>query len=71
MSFAELWTLSKGRRQASCSLWNHPVRKAELRCVVDGEIVQSHADNDGLALLDLAQEWNAQFQEKGWTTDVR
>jgi hypothetical protein len=40
--------------------------KGELRCVVDGEIRESRADDDGLALLDLAEEWKKQFQAKGW-----
>jgi hypothetical protein len=66
VSFGHLWTMTKGRRTATCSLWNHPTRRVELRCFVDGDLVQSQADNDGLALLDLAQEWKKQFQEKGW-----
>jgi hypothetical protein len=62
----ELWRLRKGHRTAVCTLWNHPTRRIELRCVVDGELRQSRADPDGLALLDLANEWKAQFQKKGW-----
>jgi hypothetical protein len=50
-----------------CSLWNHPSRKAEIRCEVNGDLRESHADNDGLALLDLAERWQQQFQEKEWT----
>jgi hypothetical protein len=67
VAFGSLWTLTKGHRTAVCALWNHPTRRIELRCVVDGELRQSRADPDGLALLDLANEWKAQFVEKGWT----
>jgi hypothetical protein len=45
-----------------------PDAEGRLRCVVDGEIMQSQADDDGLALLDLAETWRTQFKEKGWTT---
>ena len=34
--------------------------------MVDGELLRSEAKRDGLALVDLALEWKAQFQEKGW-----
>jgi hypothetical protein len=34
--------------------------------MVEGGIVQSQPDNDGLSLIDLAQDWKRQFQEKGW-----
>lgn len=64
---ADLWTLKKGRHRAICSLWNHPTRRAELRCTVDGDLAQSHADHDGLHLIDLAQTWKDQFLSKGWT----
>jgi hypothetical protein len=66
VQIGELWRLRKDRHLAVCSLWNHPTRRIELRCEVNGEIRQSQADPDGLALLDLAQTWKAQFQEKGW-----
>jgi hypothetical protein len=62
----ELWRLRKGRRSATCALWNHPTRRVELRCIVDDEIRESRADHDGLALLDLAEEWKRQFHQRGW-----
>jgi hypothetical protein len=33
---------------------------------VDGELVQSLAGRDVLALVDQAMTWKAQFQGKGW-----
>jgi hypothetical protein len=27
----------------------------------------THADRDGMALVDLGLEWKQQFQEKGWS----
>ena len=67
VSFGEQWTLTKGTRRAVCAYFTHPTRQAEVRCTVDGEIVQSQADSDFLVLLDLAQAWLRQFLEKGWT----
>jgi hypothetical protein len=64
---SDLWTLTKGTRVATASLWNHPVRKGDLRCEVDGELQQSIADNDVLVLLDQASAWKAAFEAKGWT----
>jgi len=61
----ELWKLTKGSRVAVCTLSNHPIG-AEIRCDVDGDLRQSQAGRDGLALLDLANEWKRQFQKKGW-----
>jgi len=62
----EHWKLTKGNRVAVCSLWNHPIG-AEVRCDVDGEMRQTKAaGRDYLALLDEADAWKAQFQEKGW-----
>jgi hypothetical protein len=37
-----------------------------VRVTVDGELSRSEAKRDGLALVDLALDWKAQFQEKGW-----
>jgi hypothetical protein len=58
--------LTKDQHTAVCSFFNHPTRRVELRCLVDDEIRESRADHDGLALLDLANEWKRSFQEKGW-----
>lgn len=61
----EVWTLTKGSRLAVCALWTHP-SGGEARVTVDGEWQRGEAGRDGLALVDLALEWKAQFQEKGW-----
>lgn len=34
VNIGELWRLTKGRHTAVCSLFNHPTRRIELRCVV-------------------------------------
>jgi hypothetical protein len=39
---------------------------AEIRCDVDGEMQRTQVGRDGLALLDLAQDWKRQFEQKGW-----
>ena len=62
---AEVWTLRKGKRVASCCLWTHP-KRGEIRLTVDGEWHRSEALSDGLALVDLALEWRKQFEAKSW-----
>jgi hypothetical protein len=49
---AEVWRLTKGSPVAVGALWTHPS---------GGE-----AGRDGLALVNLALEWKAQFADKGW-----
>ena len=62
---AFVWLLTKGRKQARCSLWTHPIG-AELRVEAAGEFVRSQAGRDVLALVELAGEWREQFVTKGW-----
>lgn len=50
---------------ALCSLWNHPIG-AEVRCDVDGDMRQTQAGRDLVALLDESDKWKAAFLEKGW-----
>jgi hypothetical protein len=64
---AFVWLLTKGPKQARCSLWTHPIG-AEVRVEAAGEFVRSEAGRDVLALVDLAMTWRAQFQEKDWRT---
>ncbi len=54
---AEVWTLRKGSRVATCYFWTHPTRAGESRVVIDGELWRSEALADGAALLDLALSW--------------
>jgi hypothetical protein len=61
----ELWTLRKGKRVASCRLWTNPLG-GEVRVEVDGEMIRTQADRDGLALVNLGLEWRQQFETKGW-----
>ena len=62
-----LWTLTKGKREAVCVLWNHPVG-AEMRLDVDGDLMQSKASRATFGeLLDAAAEWRRAFEEKGWS----
>jgi hypothetical protein len=56
----EVWTLRKGSRVAACHLWTHPYG-GEARCTVDGELVQSQAGRDVLALVDQALAWKERF----------
>jgi hypothetical protein len=62
---AEVWTLRKGSRVASCHHWTQP-KGGEIRLTVDSEWHRGEALSDGRALLDLALEWRKQFEAKGW-----
>ena len=48
------------------SLWTHPIG-GEIRLEAAGDFVRPQTGRDGLALIDLAAEWKAQFAAKGWT----
>ncbi len=61
----EVWTLHKGERVASCHLWTHPLG-GEARLDVDGLWCRGETHAEGLALIDAALAWRAQFQAKGW-----
>jgi hypothetical protein len=61
----ELWRLTKGTHLAVCSLWTYPLG-SEARLDVDGEMLRTQAGRYAMALVDVAREWKAQFQEKGW-----
>ena len=65
VSIGEFWKLTKGKRVAICTLWNHPIG-AEMRCDVDGEMWQTNASRQLADLLDAADAWKVAFQEKGW-----
>ena len=64
-TIALVWRLTKGKKYAECRLWTNP-RGAELRVEAGGEFVRSEVVRDPLALVDVAMNWKAQFQEKGW-----
>jgi hypothetical protein len=66
VKISDFWTLTKGTRQAVCVLWNHPIG-AEIRCDVDGEMVQTKASRDLGELLNASDEWRKAFEAKGWT----
>jgi hypothetical protein len=61
----EVWTLRKAGRLATCHLWTHPMG-GEARITVDGQWQRGEVGRDGLALVELALNWKAQFIEKGW-----
>ena len=61
----EVWTLRKGGHVATCHLWTHPMG-GEARLEVDGDWQRGEAGRSGLALVELALEWKAQFIAKGW-----
>lgn len=63
---AEMWRLTKDGRFAHCEMQNHPTRKAEVRCYVDGELHHSLAENDAVALIVESQTWMAAFKAEGW-----
>jgi hypothetical protein len=62
-----MWTLAKDGHTVVCELVNHPTRRGEVRCLIDGELQpETRAENDPLVLLALADEWKAGFKGKGW-----
>ena len=61
----DVWRLTKGSRLAVCSLWTHPIG-CEARVLVDGEMHRTEAGRNGLMVVELAIDWKARFQEKGW-----
>jgi hypothetical protein len=61
----EVWTLRKHEHVASCHLWTHP-KGGEARFTIDAEMYQSSAGVDARALLDLALDWQQQFEARGW-----
>jgi hypothetical protein len=64
---AELWTLHKTGRRASCTLWNHPIG-AELRLDVEGRDRTSLAGADLEPLLDVSVRWNNELEAQArWT----
>jgi hypothetical protein len=65
-SVAFVWRLTKGTKHATCELWTHPLG-AELRVEAGGEMVRTEAGRDPLSLIETAETWKAQFDEKGWT----
>ena len=62
---AEVRTLRKGSRVASCHAFTDP-KGGEIRLTVDGDWIRGEALANGLALVDLALEWRTQFEAKGW-----
>ena len=62
---AEVWTLRKGTRVASCHFWTHP-KGGEARLTVDGEWNRGSVAVEGRTLLDVALDWREQFQATGW-----
>ena len=61
----ELWRPTKGTHLAVCSLWTYPLG-GEARLDVDGEMLRTQAGGYPMALVDVARDWKAQYQEKGW-----
>jgi hypothetical protein len=67
---AEVWTLRKGERVATCRLWSNPLG-GEVRLEVDGLWCRGETHREALALLDVALEWQRKFGAKGWSGDGR
>jgi hypothetical protein len=61
----EVWRLRKGKKEAVCTLWSHPMG-CQARVNVGKELWRYEAQVEPAALIDLALEWKWQFQEKGW-----
>ena len=56
--------LTKGTCQARCELFSHPIG-GEVRLEVTGELLRSQADWNGRVLIEMAMDWNQQFEAKG------
>jgi hypothetical protein len=61
----DIWRRTKGAHTETCALFTHPIG-GEIRLDVDGERSRTEEGRNGMALVDLALEWKAQFQKKGW-----
>ena len=61
----EVWRLRKGKKEAVCTLWSHPMG-GQARVTVGKELWRYEALVDATALKELALEWRWQFEEKGW-----
>jgi hypothetical protein len=61
----EVWRLRKGKKEAVCTLWSHPMG-GQARVTVGKELWRYEAQVDAETLIDLAREWKWQFEEKGW-----
>ncbi len=59
------WTMKKGARVVECTWWSHPLG-VEMRCDVDGEMFATKVGRNIHELLDIRDEWQKAFQEKGW-----
>jgi hypothetical protein len=62
-----VWTLHKGARTATCGLRTHPLGW-ELTAMLDGDLSRAEVVKDPLRVLDLAAEWRAAWEAKGWAT---
>jgi hypothetical protein len=64
----EVWRLRKGKKEAVCTLWSHPMG-GQARVTVGKELWRYEALVDATALNELALEWKWQFEEKGWKSE--
>jgi hypothetical protein len=64
-----LWRLHRRGYLVTCVLWNHP-DGLELRLTVDFDAEpdgnRSQSGLEFVPVVELALEWKAQFQTKGW-----
>lgn len=60
-----VWRLRKGKKEAVCTLWSHPMG-GEARVTVGRELWRYEPQVSTVILMELALEWQWQFQEKGW-----
>ena len=61
---ALMWKLQKGQCVAQCELWRHPLGW-EVRCDVDGELVQAAVLRRRESAEDQAHDWQQAFRAKG------
>ena len=68
LSFA-IWTLSKGRRRAICTVRSHAAG-GEVLATVDGEPWLAKTGPDLATLVSTADDWKRPFLANGWTPQL-
>ena len=61
----DVFVLSKGKRQATCELWSHPIGW-ELRMKAAGRLLAAKVCRTREDVFDVYDEWKATMMSSGW-----
>ena len=62
---AEWFRLTKGTRQAVCTMYSHQFGW-EMWLEIDGDLIQSHVCRDQEEVFSTWEKWQAAMKEKDW-----